>query len=403
MRFKQIEYTLPDFWSGYLINGEPLQEDQDQKELDIWLKEEKIEEGFWDIKTDISGEIEEPSFYKYHDAISVGILACNCYTYVLNKEIKYKEVSNSLKRRFVKDAGLNIDVLQEPHFSLALELYEEDFSAISKYEEFLHTLEVIGNEESFVKESELLTNGLIDRISENEKYKEFNTLKNKEMSEEIQKLKANHKFSKFYHTDNVDKKYLSVDMKQANFNVFKSLGIFDSSYDNYADLIASQTKYKYFAQSKYTRQVIFGHLNPKRARMYMEYTMLKLLDSFSEDIQSKLFAFNTDEIIFQVDSEEEAERITDLLYTDKEFKFVLNGNTFPLNISVFDLYVIKDKKEKTYFYKDYGYKTELKGVPKMFYIQYYKHLNGIKIEDTDLAFYYEGEMAKFINSVFEEK
>jgi len=403
MRFKQTEYILPDFWSGYLINGEPLEECQDQEDLDTWLKDEKIEEGFWDIKTDTNGELEETSFYKYHDAMSVGVFACNCYTYIFNTEIKYKQVSNSLKRRFVKDAGLNIDVLQEPHFSLALELYEEDFSAISKYEEFLDTLEIIGTEEDFVKESELLTNGLIDRITENEKYKNFNSLKNTEISEEIRKLKAKHKFSKFYHTDNVDKKYLSVDMKQANFNIFKSLGIFNSSYSNYTDLIMSQTEYKYFAQSKYTRQVIFGHLNPKRARMYMEYTMLKLLDSLDSKIQSKLFAFNTDEIIFQVENEEEAEKITDLLYIDEEFKFSLNDYNFPLNISVFDLYTIKDKKEKTYFYKDYGYKTELKGVPKMFYIQYYKHLNGIKIEDTDLAFYYEGEMAKFINSVFEEK
>jgi len=405
MKFEQIEYILPDFWAGYFINGEHL-EDNDQDELEKWLECNKkdILDGHWDIKTDESGELEEASFYYSHDASFVGILGCNCFTYIFNKRVKLANVSNSLKRRFVKDSGLNINVFSEPYFQLSLELYEKDFQSLSKYEkEFLPTLRELGNESLFIEESEKVTNKVKLLLQDRIEYGRFISNNTKDITDRIKELEKGKIFRALYHMDNVDFKYVSIDMKQANFNIFKSLGIIPKEYKDYVDLIDSQTDYEYFSKSKYTRQVIFGHLNPKRARTYMKLITLELLNSLPKDIQDKVITFNTDEIVFKVESEKEAELIYDSVYKDEVFKFDFNGYSFPLNVSTFDLYSIKDKKEKAYYYKDYGYKQELKGVPSMFYIQYYKYLNKMEILETDKVFYYEGEIASFRDSVFDKK
>lgn len=40
---KTIEYTLPEFWTSYLINGDASgMEDNEQKEIDAFLKNENL-------------------------------------------------------------------------------------------------------------------------------------------------------------------------------------------------------------------------------------------------------------------------------------------------------------------------------------------------------------------------
>ena len=44
-----------------------------------------------------------------------------------------------------------------------------------------------------------------------------------------------------------------------------------------------------------------------------------------------------------------------------------------------------------------GHKRILKGVPATYFPQVYKLLNGMEISDSDLVFYYEHELCKFLN------
>ena len=68
---KTIEYTLPEFWASYLINGDASgMEDNEQKEIDAFLKNENL--GFCLSRSD------ESEFKWRNDANNLG---GNCLVY----------------------------------------------------------------------------------------------------------------------------------------------------------------------------------------------------------------------------------------------------------------------------------------------------------------------------------
>lgn len=73
---KTIEYTLPDFWASYLINGDGSGlEDNEQEEIDEFLKNENL--GFCLSCSD------EPEFKWRNDANNLG---GNCLVYVFEQK-----------------------------------------------------------------------------------------------------------------------------------------------------------------------------------------------------------------------------------------------------------------------------------------------------------------------------
>ncbi len=73
---KTIEYTLPEFWASYLINGDASgMEDNEQSEIDEFLKNENL--GFCLSCSD------EPEFKWRNDANNLG---GNCLVYVFEQK-----------------------------------------------------------------------------------------------------------------------------------------------------------------------------------------------------------------------------------------------------------------------------------------------------------------------------
>lgn len=210
-----------------------------------------------------------------------------------------------------------------------------------------------------------------------------------------------------YNELNVGKCFLSIDLKKANFQALHNFNPeIVMGCDNYEDLMDYFGGDDYFKHSKYTRQVIFGKLNPKRTIQYEKYLIKQLFQESKNEIlkflydNTKLVSVKTDELIFHITDENIISKInlTDL---KKEIK---NNNNLDVHVEIFTLYRIVSENHnnvivdgyKKVFYNDKN-RYDLKNVSSIFFPQIYSFANGLEINEYDLYFNAEGQVAKFCN------
>jgi hypothetical protein len=198
-----------------------------------------------------------------------------------------------------------------------------------------------------------------------------------------------------YTRDNVDKTFISIDMKQANFNCFLLISdVLEGNQEyvfrgkkSYKDYLHLFTPREYFKQSKYLRQVIFGNLNPKKQQQMQKYIMDYIVYVVRRKIDaSKFFKSSADEIIIQSDSSEDKLEIKKCI--DESF----------YNVKMFKL---KQLGDKPYFVKEFDDSTiEFKCVPLHFFPQCYKYYHNLSITEKDRTFIFENNLAIFQESLF---
>jgi len=304
--------------------------------------------------------------------------------------------SNSLKKRFVSDFCLPFQVVQEPVFTYALETLDAHFGTRTKFEMLRFFVENQGGEEGFFEQSNRVKGKIIDAISNKEAYLKLqndrldgcNTVNNVSQQN-------------IYNMGNVGKTFISIDLRHANFNVFR---VFDPDlvlgFDTYVDLVGSVTDFDYFKQSKYLRQVIFGNLLPKKQQRLQQKLMDDVITDLhrSAGITMKSFvSASSDEVVFEVNAAE-AETLT------LKVKAVLDQlRTSPLydNLRI-ESFRMKSIGDKSYFIKENTSTGEVtfKGVPSLIFMQVYKHYYGLPLHPNDLVFYHEGFLAEFKETVF---
>jgi hypothetical protein len=213
--------------------------------------------------------------------------------------------------------------------------------------------------------------------------------------------------------------FISYDMKKANFQTLKYANpsiLYD--VDTYEDFIGKFTDLDYIKKSKYTRQVIFGKMNPKRTmnlekwitNRFCEFIISStngIINIFAKGhsrdyiMTDKLvpFSLNADEIILKWNgTEEEFEKIDiilSIIFEGVEFK----GSKFKLHARKFKL-ATSNSILTVYEKEDYlnDHRRILKGVPATYMPQVYKLLGGVEINpQSDLIFYYEHELCQFLN------
>ena len=319
------------------------------------------------------------------------------------KEIEIKQ----LRKRFVSDLNLPIQLIHSPYFEDRLELCERDYSAKTNYDSLLKLIDdrFDGNPNKFLDEYAKVRDNIITTVTNSEAYKEFNG--DKKFIKNISPICTNRNL---YTNEQDGGLFISYDMKKANFQTLKYANpsiVYDA--DTYEDFIGKFTDLDYIKKSKYTRQVIFGKMNPSRTiglEKWITNEFAKFMVTSSElkeyvEIgKVKLFSLNNDEIIFKFDgSEEEFEKLTlfnNVIWDGVEFKldkFKLHARHFKLATSS-SLLIVYEKE-------DYlnAHRRGLKGVPATYFPQVYKLLNGMEIHDSDLKFYYEHELCSFDNPI----
>lgn len=309
-----------------------------------------------------------------------------------------------LRKRFVSDLNLPIQVLHSPYFEDRLRQLEPINQAESKYNDLIDIINerFNGNPSLFLDEYYKVRENIIQAMLHNEAYIKFN--ESKDIMNEYS-LPKTCQFPKKnpYTEDMIGKVMLSIDLRKANYQAFNFVDkdiCFNT--ESYSEFIHKFTDLEYIVDSKYTRQVVFGKLNPSRQITVEKYIMKLANDviyaSFNNITDLKLICLNSDELIYEVanhslineDIKYNINRaISKSLNIDIRVEF-FKVDTIKFNhdngatLTIFNRHNILDDTDK------------LMCAPMTYMPQILSLLNDEEITESQMIFYYEHNLAKFL-------
>lgn len=305
--------------------------------------------------------------------------------------IDRNNVSLLLKKRFCKDFGLPIKMYEnEAIFQSRLDLFENLFQSRTKWNLFVENLvNNYDNEQDYLEQDNKLLDKLIASIRDSEGYKKFN-------EEDFNSFGLGKDFNypnrDIFKDDLVGQKFVSIDLKKANFQALYHYNpsIFSGAY-TWESYIKRFTTDPIKPISKHFRQVIFGALNPKRTITYEKYLMGHLLEkliNYFNLSKEQIVSFNCDEIVLSYTNDVSIEGILK----------VIKNSDLDCHIHVFTL----KKIAKDVYYKEFSWSDDTKEIGT----REYKKVNHLVYpfvarmeneevpEDNDYYFMYEGILAK---------
>ena len=304
------------------------------------------------------------------------------------------------RQRFVKDYNLPINIFDDNLFEYYIRLY--DFFPYLRYKETIEKIEneYDGSVEKWLEYCASVRDNAINGVMETDEYKKFNSM---DLSQ--------YKFTPIcgerscYTEETNGKRFLSIDLRKANFQALKYAGVVsDATYEQFIHRFGGDD---YIANSKYLRQVIFGKMNPSRQIKIEKYLMSKVYEvikDVTEKYSFTIFSMNSDELIFAIPEEfynnrQEDENTRELINDI----YNLVGKNIGVEIKVEYIEVRRlpivsangtkiDAYERTNLFTS---QKTLKKASTTFYPQIYKLWNEMPIEDYDMVFYFENQLATF--------
>ena len=306
-----------------------------------------------------------------------------------------KEYNENLAKRFVSDYKLPIQNFNALSFPYYLDLYEKDFRAKTKWKNLIRLIKerFDSNSELFLAEYYKKRDEIITSILNSSEYQEFN---NMDMSVFAVKDKLNIPKTNIYNGANIGKRFLSIDMKKANFQALKYVGVIKDA-ETYEDFIHKYTDLDYIANSKYTRQVIFGKLNPKRHITVEKFLINKVAELYMNNFDfGTIVSMTNDEIVIELSDDAHINLIN---LTEKIKRYA----KIDVRCEIFKLYGIQlstnsgKKREMMYMKKiSLPYmKTDYACIPVTYHAIVYKLLNDLGLNKIDFQFSYEGLQCSF--------
>lgn len=334
-------------------------------------------------------------------------------------------VKKDFNARFVSDFNLPISIVRnEDLFQHALSIQEPYNNALTRYNNTIGSIDEFygGDLNKFLVEYYNVRENIIQSILNNEAYKGFNEIDMNKVFSFKKPINVTH--NGIYNQQNIGKTFISIDLKHANFQALKYADrniVFNCK--TYEDLIRkfcdNEFMYDYVSNSRYSRQVIFGKLNPKRTITVEKYIM-SLIYEYVNDIlsnsEAKIVSFNTDELIYEVSEKADKEILFNTIYC--MYTYIKETMEFDVKINMFKLHGYKlthfdhdgdNEKHVTDFYEkenliDENHSSfELKCVPIQYFNIVYKLLNHKGITEKDMYFCYEKMTAKFCGHFVIEK
>lgn len=302
-------------------------------------------------------------------------------------------ISLNIKKRFVKDYNLPIKLFDDEMFAYYIDLYDKMHNTKHKYRLLEQSVMTCKGEEGFLKEFNSIKDEIISDISSKESYKKLS-----ETKVPIE-YKSKHLIQErnIYAPDFDGKHMISIDLKKANFN---SMKYYDSDLVNgketYEDFISDYTADPYMKESKQLRQVIFGNLLPTKQQSIQKAIMHMIRDYILDKMQVDLSIMGSDELIIHEGNNTPS--FFDILC---ELCGIIPSKLFQI-IKIEQFKLLHIHPAKPFYAKVTEDKTEFKNVPNIYYPQVYKHFMNMPIEDKDLLFEYEGELATFVNPLYQK-
>ena len=302
--------------------------------------------------------------------------------------------SDALKRRFIKDCNLPISLTDNPYFMERLGTLYKTHGALEKFGVYCDSLAEYENEQGYFEEYTRIKEAAMEHIKQSAGYKRF--------------CDSTLHFENHYSTADVYKEYnnehlfISIDMKQANFN---ALNYYDSTIfadengkksETWRDFLGQFTDNEHILNSKYIREVVLGNCNPKKQIQYEHALMIILANHLVEAFPNiNIYSVKNDEILISC-----AESTG---FSKNELEAVIeaeiNGIGKLVTTELFELHKIENTSGwMIQYYGDYD-DFAFKCLSADVFHQYVKHYYGEPINEDDLVFRYNGKLARFLEPV----
>lgn len=258
---------------------------------------------------------------------------------------------------------------------------------------FLKELEKYSCEQDYFEEYNRVKDAAINAIKESEGFLKFNSDDMNNFSVKYTNLPS----KDIYKEANVEKLFISIDMKKANFS---ALWHYDSSIfggsKTWEEFIEKYTTNKHIINSKYIRQVILGNCNPRRQVTYEKYIMGQVLEVLINEVGfylNEIAFFSNDEII--INMEEYVNCITNKKIISSQLKEHFD---IPFNVELFYLRKINGTdgyyKEIIKTVEAREYKIKCLNSYMLPFVM--RKLQNQEITENDKAFIHEGLLSKFV-------
>lgn len=312
------------------------------------------------------------------------------------------------RKRFVKDFNLPIQLVESPFFEYYIEKYDFFPTDDLKCCRNIIQNKFNGDINNWLYNYSNIRDTIITTIENSDSYKRFLNIDLKDYNYE----KNNVSESNVYNESNVGKFFVSIDLKKANFQTLKfidkSIVMGCDTYDEFIDYFNGDD---YFKKSKYTRQVIFGKLNPKRTIFFEKFLINSILKNENNLSlksllnKSTLYSVSCDEIILLLGDNVNVLNNDILSLVDKIHSEVLTNHGLLTSIELFKLGTIRCVNHNNNIVDGYikynclNNESRLKGVSNIFFPQVYSYFKNIPIDEKDLYFSAENQIAKFCNKL----
>lgn len=304
-----------------------------------------------------------------------------------------------LFKRFIDDHRLSLQPIED------LEYIEYALKTTGKYDEWTEFVNRVkerfnDNVEEYFKYYGEVKESFLNSVKNSVEFIKFNQ---RDMNEfKIEKPNVS---KSIYTKENDGKYFLSIDLKQANFQALKYCGLF-KDYNSWEDLIGNFTDFPELINSKYMRSVLFGQLNPSRHITIESYLINNLRPYFTNLIPYiKLVMMASDEMVFEIDSEFNTIKTIptlDQLREDVYEKYDLKITADVFQLKRHALLFKKSNREVEFFEKDRlmkGIEITLHCIPSTYYLLAYKLFNKQELDDLDFLIEHDGIEAEITEAV----
>lgn len=316
--------------------------------------------------------------------------------------------NKELAKRFVDDCKLPISLTSEKYFPYQLHLYEKDYGALTKWNALWDMIDAKygGFCDLFLEDYYDVRENIIQTVSSLSAYKAFN-----EMDMGAYKVvdKPDVSSGNIYNCENVGKFFMSIDLRKANFQALKYVNPdIVLNADTYEDFVGKFTDLDYVKESKYTRQVVFGKMNPKRHITVEKYLINEVWKAFCDlSLEGeKIVSMSNDEIVIEISDVMDHDGYDTDAHIIEAYikqKTGLDVKVEYFRLKGYRLCVDDGKAHKPrnpFFVKESAIddRNTFVCVPLPYHAIIYKLYNGMELQEEDYHFVYEG-----IDCIFNEK
>ena len=312
-------------------------------------------------------------------------------------------INFELVKRFVNDEKLPIQVIKdEAYFNYMLDLLEDSFGSRTKWNQWQEIIEsqYEGDPGKYLADFYKFRDTIISDMKANEKYQEFNNCDmNKFRITDMPQIGA----TDIYKTINRGKFYLSIDLKKANYQALRYVGVIEEP--TYEQWLSKWTKLPHLLNSKYLRVVVFGQLNPGRhitVEKYISSLIYKQLNQcLSIDDLANFVSLRNDELIWEIPHEnlEKLAALTgEISAKIAEFGFIVSVELFRMHC--YELVQDISGHKLNFYKKEYfnGDPNTYHCIPGTYQAIVTNLLREQPVTEFDTWFEHDGMRSKFIGN-----